>query len=139
MPPRYAAAGLMLFAAAALSAACRKVPTAEAEPDRSACTGEPPACYTPLADGCCGDTAQKAECGPLDAPVGTHLRWICPGETTIASSCRGIGSACVPRTTGHDPTNVPHAVLPLVTTDMVGGADAGKPARGKADKGKRRH
>ena len=144
LPFRFRTLGSALGVTLAL-AACRQ-PEKGIEVDRSGCTGAPPTCYIPAPDECCAEPSEPAECGPEGALAGTHLRWMCPGAMTMATNCRGVGATCVPRVTSRDPTRVPHAVVPLVTTDMD--LEAGAPdepeepptrAPKKPDKRKRRH
>ena len=49
------------------------------------CTGVVPTCFEALAEGCCAEAGAPAECGPKDAPRGTHLKWVCPGKSVRAS------------------------------------------------------
>jgi predicted small secreted protein len=129
----------ILLASASLLAACRRGQAGLPE-DTEKCMGDAPVCHEPTTtDGCCAAEPRAAECGPKDAPLGTHLKWVCPGKLVVATDCRGIGAACVARPIlqHNDSSGAPHAAVSLEVfnpdagprTDD-GGADAGKkPAR----------
>ena len=100
--------------------------------DTERCMGTAPVCHEPTTDGCCAAEPQEAECGPKDAPLGTHLKWVCPGKLVAVSECRGIGAACVPRPIiqRNDSTGAPHAAVSLEVWNPDAGPrmieDAGK-------------
>ncbi len=100
--------------------ACARAAEADAE-----CTGAPPVCFEPLATnvGCCGDAGVPAECGPKDAPRGTHLKWVCPGKSVRQTECSTFGALCATHIDQAPPSlATPHAPLP---GDPAGALPAG--------------
>lgn len=79
--------------AAVLAAALALAGCARAAADNE-CTGAAPLCYESAAPGCCADAGVPAECGPKDAPRGTHLKWVCPGKSVRVTECTAYGPAC---------------------------------------------
>jgi hypothetical protein len=98
--------------------------TTRAAPENE-CTGEAPACFEPIKEGCCGDAGPRAECGPKDAPRGTHLKWVCPGKTVAAAACVEYAPACVRGDQTGSPMAAPHA-----GPDIIGVAPAQDAAPG---------
>ncbi len=140
---RSAALGAAALFALAAATACKTPIGATAS---SSCDGTPPECYVPVGDGCCAQTPIAAECGPKDAPLGTHLKWICPDKSMAREECRGVGAACTPKPP-EKPAEVraPHAAVELEVFDPdastrpgdAGAADAGKRSTGRG--GRRGH
>jgi hypothetical protein len=104
------------FILACAVTACAK----KAEPE---CVGSPPTCYPPGAAGACIDKPIPAECGPREARVGTHRRWMCDGDGVRASACTQITAATPPA-----------PVVPLASAVAHATSDAGSPptCRGEA-------
>jgi hypothetical protein len=96
-------------------ASCKPRGKAGLPADTETCTGTAPECHELTTDGCCAAEPQPAECGPKDAPLGTHLKWVCPGKLVVPAECRGIGAACTPRPViqRNDSTGAPHAAVSL--------------------------
>jgi len=93
-----------------LSVACKQT---NAAPE-SECTGQPPACFDSISEGCCGDAGPRAECGPKDAPRGTHLKWVCPGKTVATAACKEFAPACVRGDQTGSPMAAPHAAPDVI-------------------------
>ena len=82
-------------------------------PPADECSGAAPVCFDLIAAnvGCCAEAGVPAECGPKDAPQGTHLKWVCPGKSVRASDCSAYGAVCATHVDQVAPSlATPHAV-----------------------------
>jgi hypothetical protein len=106
-------------------AACVLLGCARTSADDNECTGQAPVCFEPIAAnaGCCAEAGAPAECGPKDAPRGTHLKWVCPGKSVRATECTAYGAVCATHVDQIAPSlATPHAV------PLPGDPTAGLPA-----------
>jgi hypothetical protein len=141
--PLYVLVALTAIAALSLGG-CKPRGKAGLPEDTEKCMGTAPVCHEPTTDGCCAAEPHEAECGPKDAPLGTHLKWVCPGTLVAVSECRGVGAACVPRPViqRNDSTGAPHAAVSLEVWNPDAGPridDAGAKTGKKALATKRGH
>jgi hypothetical protein len=116
---------LALFGALAAVALVPLAGCARPSADENECTGQAPACFEPIAAnvGCCAEAGVPAECGPKDAPRGTHLKWVCPGKSVRATECTAYGAVCATHVDQIAPSlATPHAV------PLPGDPTAGLPA-----------